>query len=127
MLSNTDLDGKKALSHIKFSTLLGTTIPLGMAYTSLVSPIVLPFYYFYFKKAYQAVKGFEADPSSQNAKQIKVASYLPFFILLAGIYSTILYNKAKSCMLKAENGANVTEQACVYKRGKEMNESKVPE
>lgn len=62
---------------------------------------------------------FDKDPSEQNAKRMKQASYSPFFILLLGIYSTILFNKAKSCVMKSREQPNGTENACVYIKAKE--------
>ena len=64
MLSNTDPSGKKALSHIKFSNSLGLLVPSLMAYTGMISPIVLPGYYFLFRKAIHAQNAFSEDPST---------------------------------------------------------------
>lgn len=51
MLSNDDPEGKIAIKHIKFSTVLGSSIPAIMSYTGMISPLILPFYYAYYYKA----------------------------------------------------------------------------
>lgn len=101
MLSNTDPEGKTAIKHIKFSALLGTFIPASMSYIGIINPVFLPFYYGYFYKSWTAIQEFEKVPSEQNAKKIKVQSYSPFFILLSGIYITLLAKKAHSCVMKS--------------------------
>ena len=90
MISNYDHDGKKAAKQIYFSVILGMTTPIGMAYYGLISPVFLPAYYFLYVKNIQAVKEFANNCNEQNAKKMKVKSYTPFFVLLAGIYCTII-------------------------------------
>ena len=93
MLSNYDKDGSRATRHINISSVIALTTPIGMAYTGLMSPIVLPFYYWLYSQSLKAVAEFSRNWNEQNAKRIKIKSYSPFFVLLAGIYSTIIYKK----------------------------------
>lgn len=50
---------------------------------------------------------------------MKQASYSPFFLLLVGIYATILFKKALSCVMKAREAPNGTENGCIYIKAKE--------
>jgi len=61
MISNYDIDGKKATRHIKYSAILALTTPLGMAYTGLMSPIFLPAYYALYAQNLKAVKEFSEN------------------------------------------------------------------
>ena len=54
MLSNTDTDGKQALKHIKFSSVLGLTIPFAMSYYNMINPLFLPAYLYFFAKSYDS-------------------------------------------------------------------------
>ena len=119
MLSNSDPDGRKALQHIRFSNALALLSPLGMAYTGLVSPYLLPAFYLTMGEAIKAQNAFAEDPSSQNAKRIKNSSYRPFFLLLCSIFASTLYTRGKKCVVKSEEGANSAEPACLYKQIKE--------
>jgi protoheme IX farnesyltransferase len=98
MISNYDNDGKKATKHIYFSIVLGMTAPVGMAYYGLISPVFLPAYYFLYAKNIKAVQEFSRNCTEQNAKQMKIKSYTPFFVLLAGIYCTIICTKFMASM-----------------------------
>jgi len=100
MLSNTDPDGKKALKHIYFSSMLSTIVPAAMWYTGMINPVFLAAYYFYFSKAMNSVSAFAKEGNEQNAKKIKVSSYMPFFLLLCGIYATTILNKTFECISK---------------------------
>jgi len=93
MISNYDKDGVKATRHIKYSTVLAITTPLGMAYTGLMSPVFLPAYYYFYAQNLKAVKEFSENWNEQNAKKMKMKSYTPFFVLLAGIYWSIIYKR----------------------------------
>lgn len=106
MISNYDMDGKQAYRHIKFSILLGLTTPIGMAYAGLISPVFLPAYYFLYAKNIKAIKEFSINWTEQNAKKMKIKSYTPFFVLLAGIYWTIIWSKFTSWMKSKMNNEN---------------------
>jgi protoheme IX farnesyltransferase len=100
MISNYDKDGVKATKHIKLSAILALSTPLGMAYTGLMSPVFLPAYYYLYMHNLKAVKEFSDNWNEQNAKKMKMKSYTPFFWILLGIYSTIIYNKIKNRSIK---------------------------
>lgn len=93
MISNYDKEGVRATKHIKISATLALTTPLGMAYTGLISPVFLPFYYFLYAQNLKAVKEFSQNWNEKTARKMKIKSYTPFFVLLMGIYSTIIYDK----------------------------------
>ena len=61
MISNYDKKGVRATKHIKISATLALTTPLGMAYTGLISPVFLPFYYFLYAQNLKAVKEFSEN------------------------------------------------------------------
>ena len=91
MLSNYDEDGKRATGHILLGKMLSTSVPAVMTYIGMLHPIALIMYYFYHIKSLQTVFEFKKDASIKNAKKIKTESYKPFFILLSGIYATMIY------------------------------------
>lgn len=115
MISNYDPDGKIATRHIMFSVILGMTTPLGMAYYGLISPVFLPAYYFLYMKNIQAVQEFSRNCTEQNAKKMKTKSYTPFFVLLAGIYCTVICSKFTTWVM------SIKDQSKTQKEEKDSN------
>ena len=65
-----------------------------MCKVGMISPLFLIPFYGYQAKVFQSVWEFRNNEgSSQSAKKLKKASYMPFLILLVGFISTTAYNR----------------------------------